>query len=316
MPSPTRITLTNDNDIYSLLQSNALVFGLAGDDVISIGAFPNPSPSGVTVLAGPGNDTVYGGRNNDVVYGNSGNDILFEGGGLFFGGDDTFYGGTGNDVLRGGDGNDTLYGERDRDTLYGDAGNDTLFGGQAADVLYGGVGQDVLFGNESNDRLNGNGGSDTLEGGQGNDWLEGGSGNDLYRYTVGLDDSDTINDFAGEGDRLFLMPGAEGQVLAQEIIIGQSASGAHVLIGFTSQLGSDQIRVLNQAGHGAIETIALQGGASVSSAQLTQLIQDMTAYLAAQPAGGEVVDLSNLAAISANANLMALIANTFGGLVG
>ena len=49
--------------------------------------------------------------------------------------------------------------------------------------------------------LDGKGGNDTLEGGSGVDYLLGGAGQDTYVFELG-DEQDTIQDAAGEGNRI------------------------------------------------------------------------------------------------------------------
>ena len=98
------------------------------------------------------------------------------------------------------DGNDQLFGQGNDDTLFGDEGddgNDFLVGGVDNDILEGGIGDDTLFG------------------GAGADVLAGSAGADIYVFNLG-DGIDTIQDTAGEGNRLVFGTG----ITAQDITLG------------------------------------------------------------------------------------------------
>jgi Ca2+-binding RTX toxin-like protein len=109
------------------------VFGLGGDDVITIEASLGTVPA--ALYGGAGNDELTADHNGySLLYGSYGNDILTGGGG--------------NDVLAGDDGNDTLNGRGGSDLLLGGAGNDSLDGGGKdgrRDLLIGGSGADIFF---------------------------------------------------------------------------------------------------------------------------------------------------------------------------
>src|SRR5688572_13981851 len=70
------------------------VNGLAGDDVIFLGAADQEVGIRTLMNAGPGNDWVYGGSANDTISGGLGNDLIFGAGGA-----DRLYGQAGNDFL-------------------------------------------------------------------------------------------------------------------------------------------------------------------------------------------------------------------------
>lgn len=68
--------------------------GLAGDDVIFLGAAGQEVTVPARINGGPGNDWIYGGEGNDTLLGGPGNDLLFGAGGF-----DRLYGNAGNDFL-------------------------------------------------------------------------------------------------------------------------------------------------------------------------------------------------------------------------
>lgn len=136
----------------------AAIYGLAGDDTISIGA--GVSSVSITVFGGSGNDTITGSAGNDILRGQAGSDLVIGGGG-----DDTLLGQGGNDELRGGGGKDRLTGGPGYDTLLGQRGSDTLMGGNGSDLLLGGMGADMVY-----DR---DGARDTVMGGPGQDIASG-----------------------------------------------------------------------------------------------------------------------------------------------
>jgi Ca2+-binding RTX toxin-like protein len=224
------------------------VFGLAGNDTISLNEANGPLPR-ANLFGGPGNDVLTGGSGNDLLFGESGNDTLLGKGG--------------NDLLFGGDGADVLIGGTGDDQDFGQAGNDRMIWnpGEGTDLNEGGDGVDTVEVNGGNgaetftvtpngtrvrfDRvtpvpfsldigtseklvLNANGGDDrftasnglasliaiTVDGGAGNDSLTGGDGNDVL---LGGDGNDVIdggrgNDvaFMGAGDDTFVWNPGDG----------------------------------------------------------------------------------------------------------
>ena len=136
----------------------------------------------------------------------------------------------------GGDGNDTLDG---RDThialrASGDSGNDILFGGSANDSLLGGVGNDIL------------------SGGGGNDTLTGGLGADAFVFDVDNLGVDTITDFnAAEGDRIFLVQTAFGDIQASDIQIVANDEAAAMSSGLITYSAGSGNLYFNQNGAAA-----------------------------------------------------------------
>jgi Ca2+-binding RTX toxin-like protein len=168
------------------------VFGLAGNDVITLGA----GVMGSFVDGGAGNDVINGGPGNDSLQGSAGNDQLFGNGG-----NDLLDGSTGADVMSGGAGLDTVtYASRTvaltitidgmaNDGAAGEADNvktdvETVIGGSGNDSITGSNSNNRLVGGAGNDRLNGSGGDDSLDGGTGNDVLSGGTGIDTADYST------------------------------------------------------------------------------------------------------------------------------------
>ena len=197
----------------------ASLLGVSGDDVLDGG-------EGDDELFGTGgNDILVGGAGNDVLLGDfsndtvPGNDFLYGGDGddrlAGFAGDDTLDGGDGVDELQGGDGSDLLHGGAGNDQLFGQGNDDTLFGDEGDDAIAGNDGNDFLVGGVDNDILEGGIGDDTLFGGAGADVLAGSAGADIYVFNLG-DGIDTIQDTAGEGNRLVFGAG----ITDQDITLG------------------------------------------------------------------------------------------------
>jgi Ca2+-binding RTX toxin-like protein len=224
------------------------VFGLAGNDIISIDEINGAMPQALS-FGGDGNDTLTGGSGDDQLFGQAGDDTI-----LGKGGNDLLFGGDGNDVLIGGGGNDQVFGQGGNDRMIwnpGDGG-DLFEGGDGTDAaeINGGNGGEVFtisangtrlrfdrtepapftldIGTTENLVLNANGGDDTiaagnglaglirltLDGGAGNDTITGGDGDDLL---IGGDGNDIItggrgSDTAqlGAGDDTFLWNPGDG----------------------------------------------------------------------------------------------------------
>jgi hypothetical protein len=131
--------------------SNDIIYGLKGNDTISLINTGNALGSADVVYGNKGDDsivasrvndmTAYGGQGNDtieqslssnsVIYGNQGNDLLED---SHFVGDNA-QGFTGSSVLYGGAGDDTLVAFH--------VGGDTMYGGQGHDLF---VANDALVG--------------------------------------------------------------------------------------------------------------------------------------------------------------------------
>jgi Ca2+-binding RTX toxin-like protein len=134
---------TGDDSISVSLGVEGLLFGGAGNDVISV----HSGESFGNLFGGDGNDQLrasetaslqsrvekfdddvadrfnreemFGGNGHDRIAGGAGADSLFGGDG-----NDGINGGTGDDIIDGGDGNDRLVGHNGRDTLTGGDGDD------------------------------------------------------------------------------------------------------------------------------------------------------------------------------------------------
>jgi Ca2+-binding RTX toxin-like protein len=202
-----KLNVVNDGATSSFTATSVKkinVYGLAGNDTITIGA----GVIGSGVDGGTGDDVISGGTGNDTLGGGDGNDRL---GGSD--GSDWLKGGNGNDVLSGNAGNDRLDGGAGGDVLMGGAGSDTAdYSGRSAGVIvlldninndgqsgeldnvrsdvenvWGGSGADRITGSSGANSFKGNGGNDTLFGGDGNDTLDGGAGADQLVGQAGND---------------------------------------------------------------------------------------------------------------------------------
>ena len=99
--------LSSSDDIFTGLDYQERILGLAGDD---------------TVIGGGGDDRLSGNMGADWLQGGKGNDVLF--------------GGQGNDLIRGGQGDDWLTGNRGNDSLWGELGADRIRLSEGNDVLW------------------------------------------------------------------------------------------------------------------------------------------------------------------------------------
>ena len=223
----------DDQAGYLVVAGDDILDGGAGDDLLAAGdgADSLSGGAGIDLLfgdkgadildGGDGGDTLRGGDGADQLFGGVGNDLIF-GDGLnnqfvagTVGGADFLDGGDGDDELQGGVGADMLSGGAGNDVLFGQDDADTLFGDENSDELQGGLGNDFLAGDAGDDMLLGEAGDDTLIGGTGVDVLIGGAGADTYVFN--LDDGiDTIQDTAGEGNRLLFGAG----ITYQDITLG------------------------------------------------------------------------------------------------
>jgi Ca2+-binding RTX toxin-like protein len=206
-----------------------------GDDSFVVGS------TGVTVLAGGGEDLLTGGSGVDDLRGEDGDDIISANDGA-----DLVDGGLGADWLKGGNGDDRISGGDGDDRLEGGAGGDVLKGGLGADILDGGSGTDTadyrgtdavslnlatgvhggaaagdtltsielynlsdagdtFVGGGAADYVWGNAGADSLSGGGGADHLEGGAGDDVIDGGMGSDEL-----YGGSGADMFVFANGFG----------------------------------------------------------------------------------------------------------
>jgi len=210
------------------------VFGLGGNDVISLNETNGPLPR-ANLFGGADNDTLFGGSGGDQLFGQSGNDTL-----LGRGGNDLLFGGDDSDTLTGGDLDDQVFGQSGNDRMVWNPGDDTDLneGADGVDTveINGGNGAEqftatangtrvrfdrttpapfaIDIGTSENLVVNANGGDDgfaasgnlatlikiTVDGASGNDTLRGGNGADVLR---GGDGNDFVD--GNQGDDLALL---------------------------------------------------------------------------------------------------------------
>ncbi|KES12968.1 hemolysin-type calcium binding protein, partial [Snodgrassella alvi SCGC AB-598-O11] len=113
------------------------LFGTSGDDIITL------TNGRALIYGGDGNDTITTGSTNDVLDGGAGDDKLYG-----YQGDDILIGGEGNDYMEGGYDNDTYVFAKGhgQDTIYEAGGNDTI---QFTDVNF----SEVKFRKENYDLI-------------------------------------------------------------------------------------------------------------------------------------------------------------------
>ncbi|MEH2443041.1 beta strand repeat-containing protein [Nostoc sp.] len=250
------------------------------------------------ILIGNGSaNTLTGGDGKDSLFGSSGNDTLLGGTG-----DDTLDGGAGIDSLNGGDGNDIYTVDNLSDIITeglnagtdlvnssvswvlgdnlenltltgtgaitgtGNSLNNILTGNTGANTLSGGDGNDRLFGNSGNDSLVGGIGDDSLYGGVGKDTLTGGTGRDsLYLTDTRTGGYDTITDFTGADDTIFISKAEFGLSQAQDTTLDQSL----FRLGTIATIASDRFIYNQSTGSLFFDKDGLGGTAQVQIAQFS-----------------------------------------------
>jgi Ca2+-binding RTX toxin-like protein len=145
--------LTDRNDTYTTTDQDEAVYGLKGNDSITIkGVFYDQESDAtyISVYGGAGDDQIISqsSASGQMTYGGSGNDTIS----IRAGGDATLavaYGGPGNDTLT------CISSAGDLCALIGGAGQDRLVSQTEADTLFrGGLGKDVQVGGpESRDQF-------------------------------------------------------------------------------------------------------------------------------------------------------------------
>lgn len=124
---------TRGDDTISREGNGLFVFGLSGDDQITVDSRASSNGNGNTVLGGTGDDTLTAYGNGNRLLGEAGADTLST-----IGSDNTVYGGTGNDII-------SLSGQNAHgNAAYGGSGHDTLSAFGYDNILDGGSGNDVL----------------------------------------------------------------------------------------------------------------------------------------------------------------------------
>lgn len=275
MISLTRGLFENPGYSIRFLDGNnrPLLYGTIGQDSVDLSyvhgmtfAFTHPylepfTPfTGVTYVAGQGNDQITGTEYSDMLFGGSGNDTLDGAGG-----EDTLHGGLNDDtyildedgvtvVEKADEGTDTVksnvtYTLNDNVENLELTGSDEISGtGNALD--------NIIKGNdESNNALSGLGGKDQIHGGDGDDNLMGGQGNDRL---FGDDDDDML---LGEADADYLV-GGEGE----DILLG----GA----GFDTYSADDEDTIIDNDASGQV---FLHGG-RLTGGTRTQSAPENTYY--------------------------------------
>jgi Ca2+-binding RTX toxin-like protein len=275
------------------------VFGLGGNDTISLDETNGPLPSS-NLFGGDGNDTLTGGSGVDMLFGQAGNDIL-----LGKGGDDFLFGGDGNDILTGGTGADQVFGQGGDDRMIWNPGDGTDLneGGDGIDtvVVNGGNGAETFtttangtrvrfdrvspapfsldIGTTENLVVNMNGGDDTftagnglasliqitVDGGPGNDTIIGGDGNDVLMGGDGNDfiDGGRGNDvvFMGAGDDTFQWDPGDGS----DVVEGQTGfdtmlfNGANVSENVAISANGQRVRLTRDVGNITMDLNGVEG---------------------------------------------------------
>lgn len=137
--------------------------------------------------------------------------------------------------------------------------NNQLIGLDGNDQLSGGEGNDKLVGGNGDDVLHGRGGADTLDGGAGNDTIDGGEGIDTAQFNNPLSSYSIIMDQDSTTVR------SNVQILS---------TGTDVL---------QNVELLQFGDNGVLDLRILDGARSISSEDLTSLIELYVAYFDRAP---------------------------------
>ncbi len=301
-PTPLRDTLNGGEglDVVSYAQAQAGIYahlgrGLAGGDrLVSIEGIEGSAFDDILLGSGA-DDLFFAGAGNDVIGGGEGNDTLdhrlldtVDGitvTALAPDTDPTMSPDTAQDQILNPDGSSDPIPNSDQNNgpdqdapqnqglphTYQSRFTDTTGTSHETRILdvetLMGTGHDDVFtGGNLADHFMGLGGDDIFTGGLGNDRLEGGDGDDTYTYTNG-DGSDTLRDTAGNDQIQFSGLGRSD--------LAFWANGDDLLIG----IGQETLTIedgLSQAG--AVETIALADGSTLTATATRQLVEAMAQF--------------------------------------
>ncbi|OBQ46163.1 calcium-binding protein, partial [Halodesulfovibrio spirochaetisodalis] len=194
--------------------------------------------------------------------------------------------------------------------INGYGGNDTIMvSGPTTCIIDGGSGNDQIFTYAANSTLYGGSGSDTISaisgkagfiGGEGNDTLIGGHFGDTYVFNKG-DGHDTIQDNLAmtcvanfDPDTLKLGKGIAKNDVAFFM------EGPNLVISYGE---TDKVTIFQQ-GHSknAIETVQLVSGGSLSSAEINQIVADLSNY-----ASDHGLDFTSVEDVKNNQELMNIV---------
>ena len=178
-----------------------------------------------------------------------------------------------DNVIKGTTAGETLYGTAKNDVIQLSEGDDKTWAQAGNDRIEGGAGNDYLDGGAGNDLIFGGMGNDTLLGGLGLDLLDGGAGDDSYYYYL-QDGLDTIDQTSGGNDTLWLM---DKGITEDRILFAQEGNDLYVVI---DQNINQVVKVKDHfsGGDKAIDQVVPNGGYTISSAKITQLVKPLNTY--------------------------------------
>ena len=159
-----KVTVDGEKHSFSKKEAEKLIVDL-GEGNNKIGVSENIK-TGLTIVAGngdnkisagSGNDSIVVGSGNNTISGLDGDDIIVAGNG-----NNNIYAGSGSDIVKAGHGNNTIYGGDGDDYLlagngnndiFGQRGNDSIASGNGRNLVYGGQEMDFIFRMEKNNDL-------------------------------------------------------------------------------------------------------------------------------------------------------------------
>ncbi len=274
------LTSADIESLFAVIEgsdSDDSLIGTGGDDVIDGG-------SGADIMAGGGGDDVYYVDNNgDIVTENSGE------------GTDEIISGVSYTLPENVE-NLTMNGV-DNINANGNSGSNTILGNSGDNSINGHKDNDNLIGNGGDDKIDGGLGDDLLIGEVGNDDLNGGGGNDVYVFEKG-DNIDTVKDTGGDDVIKF------GSSVDKTNIAMFKDNAGNLYLDYGETGNADVIKVKNwNSASGQIEKIQLSDNSYITNTDVNLILQDMTAYAAANG-----ISLTSVNAVKANAGLMNIIA--------
>ena len=219
-------------------------------------------------------------------------------------------------VVEGTNSDDIIYGTTLADTIYGFDGNDKIYSQGGADRVFAGAGNDSIYNSNGNDFIDPGDGDDkvytsnkfdeTILGSKGNDYFEDlDGGNETFIFSAG-DGIDTIYNKFGDNDTVRFEASVDKNNIAFFV-----DNSHNLLIDYGANAGEDVLKIRAQQSSEicAIENFEFADAdgnlSTLSAADITKIIQDMTAFAAENE-----ISITSTADVKDNPDLMNLIASS------